>query len=76
MFGQDNVPSGVVTTSNTDAITGPFVAITVLADATFSTFTEVNGSGAMTGFVVPAGVTIFGQITAYTLTSGTVRAYK
>lgn len=77
MFGQTNVAAGVVTTTDTTATTGPFVAITVLADATFSAFTETNGSGnAMTGFVVPAGVTIFGQITAYTLTSGKVRAYK
>lgn len=76
MFGQTNLASGVVTTSDTNAVTGPFVAITVLIEATFSAFTETNGSGAMTGVAIPAGVTIFGQITGYTLTSGTVRAYK
>lgn len=69
--------SPVVVTTNTSAVTGNFRAIQVLEDATFSVFTESGASGqAMTGFAVQAGITLFGHITAYTLTSGKVRAYK
>lgn len=68
---------GVVVTTNTSAVTGSFYAVTVLEDATFSAFSESDASGqAMTGFAVPAGVTLYGRITGYTLTSGKVRAYK
>jgi delta-aminolevulinic acid dehydratase/porphobilinogen synthase len=70
---------GVVVETGTDAITGKFYAIQVLADATFSTFTENGSSGdVMTGFAVPAGTVIYNGlgITAFTLTSGKVRAYK
>jgi len=68
--------SGVVVTTNTTAVAGAFRTITVLADANFSAFTEVGASGqAMTGFVIPAGTDIHGDITAYTLASGKVRAY-
>ena len=68
--------NGVTVTTNNTAVTGSFTAIQVLEDATFSVFTETGATGqAMTGFTVPAGVTLFGRITAYTLTSGKVRAY-
>lgn len=68
---------GVVVTTDTTTVTGSFYAIQVLEDTTFATFTETGATGnAMTGFVVPAGVTLFGQITAYKLTSGKVRAYQ
>ena len=68
--------AGVTVTTNTSAVTGSFTAIQVLEDATFSLFTETGATGQdMTGFVVPAGVTLFGRITAYTLASGKVRAY-
>ena len=30
----------------------------------------------MTGFSIPTGMTIYGDISAYTLSSGKVRAYK
>ena len=69
--------AGVCVTTNTTAVTGTtYTAIQVLEDATFTALTETGATGqAMTGFVVPAGVTLFGRITAYTLTSGKVRAY-
>lgn len=68
--------SGVVVTTNTAAVTGSFYAVQVLEDATFSAFTESDASGqSMTGFAIPAGVTLYGNITGYTLTSGKVRAY-
>lgn len=71
--------NGVVVESGTTAITGDFCEIVVLAEATFSAFTENGASGdAMTGFAIPAGVSIKNGlgITAFTLTSGKVRAYK
>lgn len=68
--------SGAVTTIDTSAITGNFQAIQILTDAQFSTFTETDGTGSMTGFVIPAGTVIYGKITAYTLTSGRIRAYR
>lgn len=68
---------GVVVETGTTAVTGiNAYAIQVLADANFSSLTEVGSTGdAMTGFVIPAGVTIFGNFTAFTLASGKVRAY-
>lgn len=72
--------AGVTVTTNTSPVSAPaggsFTAVQVLEDATFSAFAELGASGqSMTGFVVPSGVTLFGRITAYTLTSGKVRAY-
>ena len=71
--------NGVVTETGTTAVTGDFYAIQVLEEATFSVFTENTASGdAMTGFSISAGTLIFNGkgITAFTLTSGKVRAYK
>jgi hypothetical protein len=70
---------GVVVETGTDAVTGKFYAIQVLSDATFSAFTENGKIGdVMTGFAIPAGTVIYNGlgITAFTLTSGKVRAYK
>lgn len=72
--------AGVTVTTNTSPVSAPaggsFTAVQVLEDATFSAFAELGASGqSMTGFVVPSGVTLFGRITSYTLTSGKVRAY-
>lgn len=70
---------GVVVETGTTAVTGKFYAIQVLSDATFTLLTENNKSGdGMTGFVIPAGTTIINGlgITAFTLSSGRVRAYK
>lgn len=70
---------GVVVETGTDAVIGKFYAIQVLSDATFSTLTENGSSGdVMTGFAIPAGTVIYNGlgITAFTLTSGKVRAYK
>jgi hypothetical protein len=70
---------GVVVKTGTTAVTGKFYAIQVLTDTVFSLLTENSKSGdAMTGFTIPAGTTIINGlgITAFTLTSGRVRAYK
>lgn len=69
--------NGNVVTTNTTAVTGLFSSVQILEDATFTVFTETGSEGqAMTGFSIPAGVTLYGKITAYTLSSGKVRAYK
>lgn len=71
--------NGVIVETGTTAVQGDFYAIQVLADATFTTFTENGASGdAMTGFTVPAGTVLYNGrgITAFTMSSGKVRAYK
>lgn len=62
-------------TTNTTAVAGNFIAVTVLADAVFESLTRANTSGSLGATIVPAGVTIFGTITGYQLTSGAVIAY-
>lgn len=69
--------AGCTVETGTTAVTGNYFAIQILADATFSTLTDTSADGdAMTGFVIPAGITLFGKFTAFTLTLGRVRAYK
>lgn len=68
---------GVVTETGTTAITGDFAMIQCLTATTFSLFTDTVGSGdVMTGFAIPAGTALRGKISAFTLTSGAVRAHK
>ncbi len=69
--------NGSVTETGTTAITGNFFAIQTLTDTVFSLYTDALATGdAITALTIPAGVTQFGHITAFTLTSGSVRAYK
>ena len=76
LYANSDGQKGVVVTTNTSPVVGNFSKITILADANFSALTEKNASGqAMTGFVIPAGLTLFGDFTGYTLASGKVRAY-
>jgi hypothetical protein len=77
--GHSGAALGVVIETGTTAVTGKFYAIQVLEDAQFSVLTENASSGdSMTGFTVPAGTILYNGlgITAFTLTSGKVRAYK
>ena len=69
---------GVVDETGTTAITGgDFIAIQCITDAVFSSLTETAKTGdALTGITIPAGTLLRGQFTAFTLTSGAVRAYK
>jgi hypothetical protein len=70
---------GTRTETGTTAVTGNFYAIQVLEDAVFSLFTDTgeDASGdVMTGFTIDAGTILYGQISAFTLTRGKVRAYK
>ena len=68
---------GVVVETGTTAVTGSFSMVQILEDATFTVFIETGVTGdAMTGFSIPAGTVLAGNITAFTLSSGKVRAYK
>jgi len=68
--------NGFEVANDTNSHTGEFFAIQVLADAVFSSFTAENITGTFTGITVPAGHVVFGDISEFTLTSGTVIAYK
>ncbi len=70
--------SGVYTETGTTAVTGDFCLIQILEAATFSVLTEttaITGSDAMTGFSIPANTILVGKFSAFTLTSGKVRAH-
>ena len=73
-FGQ----RGVIVETGTTALTGlDAYAIQLLADTTFATLTEDNRTGdVMTGFAIPAGMILYGNFRAVTLTSGAVRIYS
>ena len=71
-FGQNGA---VVVTPSTPA-TGSFCALQVLEEANFSAISWSELEGSLTGFSFPAGTVIYGQITALTLSSGKVLAYK
>lgn len=68
---------GVIVTTDTATVTDSIYAVQILEDAVFTTFSESGASGgSMTGFTIPAGVTLYGHIDGYKLASGKVRAYK
>jgi hypothetical protein len=57
--------------------TGKFGAIQATEDAVFASITASNWAGApAAGLKLPAGASIFGEFTAFTLTSGKVIAYN
>lgn len=71
-----NGKTGALTETSTTVRNGFFTSIQVFEDTTFATFVEDNSAGgSMTGFAIPAGMTIFGQIRSFSLVSGKVRAY-
>lgn len=55
---------------------GNFGAIQAVADSVFTALVAGNWTGTTTSLPLPAGVTIFGNFTSFTLTSGKVVAYK
>lgn len=72
-FGEN----GMVHKTGTTAVTGSFYEIYCYTATTFSLLTMPKTTGdAMTGIAFPAGTRIKGPITAFTLTSGSVFAYK
>ena len=70
---------GGKTVTTVTAQTGHWFAISVFSATVFATLTEI-GQGSISGtwgsVVCPAGMTIFGAFTNFTLTSGAVRAYN
>lgn len=68
---------GAVYENGTDAVSGNFGCITALEDSVFSALTATNWAGDSTASIpLKAGVTIFGDFTGFTLTSGKVVAYN
>lgn len=68
---------GAVYENGTDAVTGNFGCITALEDSAFSALTAANWTGDSTASLpLKAGVTIFGNFTGFTLSSGKVVAYN
>lgn len=63
----------------TGAVTGDFCALSFINDSTLSSLTwkELSTSGDDgTGVAFPAGFVLYGQITGFTLATGSVAAYK
>ena len=71
-----NGTKSAVISRDTTAVTGDFYAITVLNDCVFTSLTRADTTGNINGLNLPAGMTIYGKITAFTLQSGAVIAYK
>ena len=69
--------AGVIMIDDTDAHTGPFVAITAITDA-YVDISECDMSYIedVADFTLPKGVTIYGQFASIELYSGTVFAYR
>ncbi len=68
---------GAVYESGTTAITGTFWAIQCLTDTVFSLLTAPDLTGdTITGVTFTAGTILYLRVTAFTLTSGSVLAYK
>lgn len=70
--------NGLRYTADTTAVTGNFCAIYCVTSTVFTTLTAETGfdGTTITGVTFPAGTWIFSPITAYTLTSGSVFAYR
>jgi hypothetical protein len=52
-------------------------AITMINDTTFSTLTDAGRDGStLTSVAIPKGITIFGEFTAITVSTGKCIAYK
>lgn len=64
--------------ADTNAHTGAWFMITILADTVFTTLTAPNRTthGSVVGKTYTAGTTIYGYFTAITLASGWVEAYN
>lgn len=69
--------NGMTYESGTTARTGNYFCIDVVTAATFTTLTMENLNGdTITGVSFAAGTRIFGRISAFTLSAGSVFAYK
>ena len=69
--------AGVIMIDDTDAHTGPFVAITAITDAAVDVSQcDMSFIEDVDDFTLPKGVTIYGQFASIELDSGTVFAYR
>lgn len=72
-FGQ----KGAKYVTDSGSATGEFCALQILEDTTFSSLTWPELEGTFpTDAAIAAGTVIYGQITAFGVTSGKVLAYK
>ena len=68
--------AGVILIDDTDAHTGPFVAIQALEDAAVDiSECDMSWIEDVADFTIPAGLTIYGKFTSIELDSGKVLAY-
>ena len=71
--------AGVILIDDTDAHTGPFVAITALEDAAVDVSDCTDIADTMddaADFTLPKGTTLFGRFSVFSLASGKVIAYR
>ena len=61
---------------DTTAHSGFYVAILALTDATFTALAGNSVDGPVATMVLPAGLSICGQLTSFQLSAGAVVAYK
>jgi hypothetical protein len=62
--------------TDTNIRDGSFGAIQALSDTVFSALVAVNWTGTTASLPLPAGVTIYGNFSSFTLFSGKVVAYR
>lgn len=68
---------GVDIMDTTDAQTGSWFCITFLSDTQFSSLTSnATIDGSIGDYTFPKGSTLYAKITGFTLTSGSIVAYK
>ncbi|MEI6674446.1 MAG: hypothetical protein WCO57_04630 [Verrucomicrobiota bacterium] len=68
---------GSVNETGTSAIVGVFGTLHCLTDTVFTLLTDELASGdSLVGVTLPAGTLLEGRFSAFTLTSGAVRAYR
>ncbi len=68
--------AGVILIDDTDAHTGPFVAIQALEDSVVDVSEcDMSWIEDVADFTIPAGLTIYGRFTSIELDSGKVLAY-
>ena len=69
--------AGVIFIDDTDAHTGPFIAIQALEDAVVDiSECDMSFIEDVADFTIPAGMTIYGSFTSIELDSGKVLAYR
>ena len=69
--------AGVILIDDTNAQSGPFVAITAITDAAVDiSECDMSFIEDVADFTLPKGVTIYGQFASIELDSGTVFAYR